>query len=123
MLQVIDTQCGRFAKSNRAQMPSDFYSALVGSDNGGRKLRRSDEHVGLEIVHTLIHPVICSFGCVFRPSELVELHSKRSWALEIRAGDMHFRAGSFSCINLFLCFEISVGLERAGGTNCGDTSG
>ena len=54
VLQVVNAQRGRFAKSDRAQMPRNFRAALVSRRNGSSQFIVSDEHVGFEVIDALI---------------------------------------------------------------------
>ena len=78
MLEIINTKIGGFAKSHGTQMPGNFRSALMSGSNGCAKFRRGDEHVSLEIVHSLVKPEIYRAGRILRPSELVHLNGPRA---------------------------------------------
>src|SRR6202034_1643002 len=116
-------QIGRLAKSHGTQMPGHFRSAVMGGSNGGAKLRRSDEHVGLEIVHSLVEPEIYRADRVLGPGELVRLNGPGALAFQIWAADMHPGASHFSGVDRLLEFKVGVGLECSGGANRGHARG
>ena len=92
-------------------MPGDFGATLVGRIHGGRKLRRSNEHVRLEIVDPLVQPEVDSPGRVVRAGELMHLQRPTASPFEIRTGNVDLRARRLALINLLLEFEIGVGFE------------
>src|SRR5579864_1405821 len=104
-------------------MSGHLHSALVRGCNRSRKFRRRDEHVSLEIVYALIHPVIGGLRRVLRPSELVQLHRKRSRTFKIGTGHVYLRPWSLPSIDLLLQFEIGIRLKRSGRSDRGHASG
>src|SRR6202521_3078929 len=95
----------------------------MGCGDGGRKFRRRDEHVRLEIVHALIEPKVDGLSCVLCSGELVQLQSPTASAFKIGSGNVDLRARRFAIVNLLLEFKIGVRLERTGGADGRDATG
>src|ERR1700732_2895352 len=95
----------------------------MGCGDGSRKFRRRDEHVRLEIVHTLIEPKVDGFNCVIRAGELMQLQSPTASPFKIGSGNVDLRARHFALVNLLLELKIGVRLERTGGADGGDATG
>src|SRR6266481_9421217 len=98
-------------------MPCNLCSALMGCGDGGRKFRRRDEHVRLEIVHALIEPEVDGLSCVIRAGELLQLQGPTASAFKIGSGNVDLRARRFAPVNLLLKLQIGVRLERTGGAD------
>src|ERR1700687_5361152 len=94
----------------------------MGCGDGGRKFRRGDEHVRLEIFHALIEPKVDGLSCVIWAGELVQLQSPTASAFKIGSGNVDLRARGFALVNLLLELKIGVRLERTGGADGCDAS-
>src|ERR1700730_3266157 len=98
-------------------MSRNLRAALVRRGHRGSQLGRGNEHIGLEIVHAFIQPVIDGLPSIFRAGELVQLHSPRTRTLQIWAGDVNLWPRHSPSVNLFLDLQVGVRLERTGGAD------
>src|SRR5260370_36785624 len=56
VLEVVDSKSRSFAEANGTEVSGNFGAAFVRSSDRRRQLRRSNEHVGLEVIHALVQP-------------------------------------------------------------------
>src|SRR5262245_22034503 len=122
MLQVVDSQVGRLAEADRAQVARDLDSPFVGGLNGSAQLGAGNEVVGLKRGHSAVGPELHRLARLVRTGELIKLHREGAFAFQIRTGDVHLRAGNLAAINRLFEFEIGVRLDAAAGSNRGNSA-
>src|SRR5262249_50105947 len=109
VLQIINPKFSRLPESDRTEMSGDLRATFVRGRNRGGQLRSSNKVVDLEVIDTFIKPVIdCASGILWT-SQLMQLQCPRTFAFNVRTGDMDFRPGHVAGINRLLDFEIRVG--------------
>src|SRR5579872_872280 len=123
MFQIINADCRSLAKSDRAQVTRDLRPSLVRGRNRCGKFRWRDEHIRLEIVDTLIEPVVHSPGSIVRSVELVHLQRPTSRPFEVWSRRMNLWPRCLTPIDLLLQLEISIGFEATGCSNRRDPFG
>src|ERR1039457_6337260 len=122
VFKVIDSQSSRFAKSDGTQVSGNSRPSFVRRGGRRRKFRRSNEHVGFEVVDALIEPEVHRARRVVGPGELVHLQCPRAHALKIRPRNVDLGSRCLTGVNLLLKFKIGAWFERACSTNRSPTA-
>ena len=104
VLQIIDPERGRLAKSHRAEVPGHFQSACVSCCNRCLQLPTRNVHVGLEGMCPHLRPVLHEPASVVWRIEFGHLRRETVMALEIPDRDQHLGTGHAPLIDHF--FQI-----------------
>ena len=117
MLEIIDADLGRFAITDRTQVPGDFQPAFVRLFYRRAQLFARDIHVGFERRCALVSPVVHHTARIVSSSELMHHWGEGAGAFQVRPGDVHLWTKHPTRIDQLLDFQIVVRLNTAGGAN------
>src|SRR5580692_3175929 len=112
MLKAVNLEGRSFAKTNRAKMPGDRETALVGRLDCGSQLGAGYVHVGFEGGRAFVRPLLNTLSC-FLGSRI---------SVHVRPGDMHLGPNDPTIVNLILQPEISRRIDGPRGPNRGYAS-
>src|SRR6516164_350758 len=123
VLQVVDAQRSRFAKTYRAKVTSYLYAPLMGRSDCGTKHGTRDKVVNLEIVHATVDPEIYGRLSILGSLKLRHLRGPTPGSLQIGSRHVHVWAGDLAPIDLLFDLEVSVGLDAPSRADAGHAAG
>ncbi len=119
MLQVVDTQRGRFSKADGAKMAGQLQPARVGRRYGRLQFSARDVHICFERVRAHAGPILHKSARVAGIVQLRHLRRETAVAFQISNRDEHLRPRHAAVVNHFFQVEICIGLKSPGSSSGG----
>jgi hypothetical protein len=121
VLKVVDAELRGFRIGDRAEMTGYLQVKGMRSLNGGPEFGAGDMHVRLEVGGAGGGPEIDEGSGVVSASQGMHLYEDVAGTLEIRRGRFDMWSDKATSVNEVTKVDVGIGLDGAGGSNCGDT--